>query len=213
VENQANPPGEPGRERVRIAFDAAEELATSCRLFAAMRGLPVSEVAREALADYLQRQKLVEVDAELENAPRKTKKQKQAVFLRATERFYFPVLAARRAKVKLSDVETWAEDPEFAMLLQNAQEYFIASFEMKAVQPIRKQKSMGKQDFLYWQSFLNAHSKDHGRFKGEVAARDYADFIDKAYKVIDEQLSAAQAKQVKDALKEMAGKRLAKMSD
>lgn len=199
--------------RGRITFETNPDLHQSARLLAAHRGISLSALAREALAQLIERASIVE-DEDLKVGKRESRAEKKRKFLRAIERRYYPILAARAIGVPLSEVLAWAEkDTEFAEQIDEAALYFVTRLEMTQIRSLRSTKRNAKDRFLFWQSFMNAHNPHHGRFKADAAARDYRGFIDETYKIIERELTSSQAKSVIEKIKKMAERRLAKLGD
>lgn len=202
----------PEEDRLRVAFDAGRELHESARLLAAHRQMSLAALAREALAQLVERSSLLEEEVAVQKADRL--KDRKAKFVKAVERRYYPILAARVCKLDLADVEQWArKDEKFAAAIEQAQLYFLCSLEIKKIAQLRTGKANAKDSYLYWQSFQNAHNPNHGRFKADAAAREYRGFIDEAYKIIEKDLTAAQAKATIEKIKGMAERRLARLGD
>lgn len=200
--------------RKRIAFDCEDELAQSAALLAAHRGMRLAALAREALAQLVERASLLEVEAEVEPKKGDTLKDRKRKFVVAIEKRFYPILAARLCKVSLRDVNKWVEkDPDFATAVEEAQLYYACSLEIRQINQLRKTKGQRKDGYLFWQSFMNAHNPNHGRFKADAAGREFKAFIDEAYKIIERESTKSQATKTIDQIKKMAERRLARLGD
>lgn len=208
----AKPPEEP--DRVRVTFDCGLELHKSALILAAHQNLSLAALAREALAQLVERSTLLVDEAEVGVAKGDTLREKKRKFLAAVERRYYPILAARLCKLRLQDVESWADkDKAFAQQIDEAQLFFICSLEMRQISRLRTGKKNAKDAYLFWQSFQNAHNPNHGRFKADAAAREFRGFIDEAFKIIERDLTTSQAKKTIEKIQAMAERRLGKLGD
>jgi len=201
-------------ERGRVYFDAGSDLYSSAKVLAAHQQMSLAALAREALAQIVERSTLIADEDEAGVTKSDSLPVRKRKFILAVERRYKLNIAARICKLELKDVMKWAEkDPVFDEGIALAQQLFADRLEMKLVCQLRRVKSQGKDRFLVWQSFLNAHSPHHGRIKADQVAREYRGFIDEAYKVLAKDLTVSQAKKTIDKIKVMAERRMAKLGD
>lgn len=201
-------------ERSRITFDVGSDLHKSALVLAAHQQMSLAALAREALAQLLERSTLLTDEAEVGATQRDSPKERKRKFVLAVERRFYPLLAARLCKLPLKDVEAWAaKDKVFAEQIEQAQLFFMCSLEMRQICRLRSGKKNAKDSYLFWQSFQNAHNPNHGRFKADAAAREFRGFIDEAYKIIERDLTGSQAKKTIEKVKTMAERRLAKLGD
>lgn len=174
----------------------------------------MAALAREALAQFVEQATLLTDEAEVGTSKADSLKERKRKFVLAIERRYYPILAARLCKLKLRDIEQWAaKDAAFAQAIEEAQLFYLCSLEIKQINRLRQTKKNAKDSYLFWQSFMNAHNPNHGRFKADAAAREYRAFIDEAYKIIERDLTGSQAKKTIEKIKAMAERRLGKLGD
>lgn len=196
--------------RVRIAFEVSEDTAAAYRVEAAKLGISLAELARQAMAEKLDRLVEESEEALFAKPPRDTKARKQERFLRALERRFFVVGACRLAKVDRREVKGWLEDEEFGELFTEAKEAFIESVERKL---LRVGAGKLKGQVIALLSFLNAHHPSYGRLRVEQITRLLGPLIESFYDVIREMAGDKLGDAIVKRLRELAEKKLANYSD
>lgn len=196
--------------RVRITFEVDADTAALYRVEAAKLGIPVAELARQAMAEKLDALHAESEEGQFAKPVRDTKARKQERFLRALERRYFVVGACRLAKVDRREVRTWMDDPDFEELFTEAQEAFIEGVERKL---LRVGAGKMKGQVIALLSFLNAHHPSYGRLRVEQISRLVGPLIENFYDVIREMAGEKLGEAIVKRLRELAEKKLANYSD
>lgn len=219
MENENNGKNEENNDKSyeKYQFNVSAESYAHYRILAAHKEISMAELGRIALEEYVTRASLVKEEEEFASLPAKSKAERKSAVIKAMRKKYHVELAVVLAskgtdkEITVAEVQSYLEkDEKFARDFQEAQNYFVANFEMNPVFSMLANKKNEKDRFLFWQSFQNAHNPYHGRVKAELISREMIAFIDEAYKVVEESLGPTQAKLIKDKIKEKANKRLVK---
>lgn len=209
-ESGAQPAAPEQGPRVRITFEVDADTAALYRVEAAKLGIPVAELARQAMAEKLDALQAESEEGQFVKPVRDTKARKQDRFLRALERRFFVVSACRLAKVDRREVKTWMAEDEFSELFTESQEAFIESVERKL---LRVGAGKMKGQVIALLSFLNAHHPSYGRLRVEQISRLVGPLIESFYDVIREMAGEKLGESIVKRLRELAEKKLANYSD
>jgi hypothetical protein len=216
-EEQGKNEEDKGKGYEKYQFNVSSEAYANYRVLAAHKEISMAELGRIALEEYVTRASLIKEEEEFANLPAKSKAERKAAVIKAMRKKYHIELAVVLAskgtdkEITVAEVQSYLEkDEKFARDFHEAQNYFVAAFEMNPVFSMIANKKNEKDRFLFWQSFQNAHNPYHGRVKAELISREMMSFIDEAYKVIEENFGPTQANNIKKQIKEKANKRLVK---